>query len=134
VVSGAFTADLDFQGKFSGQQRWLEISVNGQLLSPDSRSIPFLWHGMQMSGNAGPAGATGPTGAASRACTSRARLHGTRRTPDRDCNDESNAITVVVWANGTQGTSWKAENSPMAKSARPQNRLQLSNSSRLNLH
>jgi hypothetical protein len=34
VVNGRFTTDLDFPGTFSGQQRWLQVKVGTQLLSP----------------------------------------------------------------------------------------------------
>lgn len=34
VVGGAFTVDLDFPVAFTGQQRWVEVRVSGQTLSP----------------------------------------------------------------------------------------------------
>ncbi len=34
VVNGRFTTDLDFPTAFDGQQRWVEVSVGSQLLSP----------------------------------------------------------------------------------------------------
>jgi BclB C-terminal domain-containing protein len=34
VVNGRFTTDLDFPSAFAGQQRWVEVSVGSQVLSP----------------------------------------------------------------------------------------------------
>jgi hypothetical protein len=34
VVNGRFTTDLDFPGTFNGLQRWLEVKVGTQVLSP----------------------------------------------------------------------------------------------------
>lgn len=34
IADGIFTIDLDFGQAFAGQQRWLEVDVNGETLSP----------------------------------------------------------------------------------------------------
>ena len=62
VLNGAFTTDLDFPGTFSGSQRWVEVSVGGQTLSPRQpvNTAPVAQYAL--TGNAGPLGATGATG------------------------------------------------------------------------
>ena len=64
VLNGAFTTDLDFPGTFSGNQRWVEVSVGGQVLSPRQpvNAVPVAQYAL--SGIAGATGATGATGPA----------------------------------------------------------------------
>lgn len=65
LVDGLVNINLDFgAGAFAGQQRWVEISINGTLLSPRQAIAPTPVALYALSGNQGPAGPTGPTGAA----------------------------------------------------------------------
>ncbi|MDR3387052.1 MAG: hypothetical protein P4L92_08380 [Rudaea sp.] len=69
VTSGLFTVDLDFGQTFAGQQYWLEIAVNGQVLAPRQRvnTVPVAQYALNSpagtAGPTGPMGATGATGA-----------------------------------------------------------------------
>ena len=38
VVNGKFTTDLDFPGQFTGEQTWVEVTVNAQVLF--ARAMP----------------------------------------------------------------------------------------------
>jgi hypothetical protein len=62
VVNGAFTTDLDFPTAFAGTQRWLEVTVGTQTLSPRQsvNAVPVAQYAL--TGNVGPQGATGATG------------------------------------------------------------------------
>jgi len=63
VNAGLFTVELDYgPGIFVGQQLWLEVEVEGQLLSPRQRvsSAPYALYALN--GNPGPIGPPGPTG------------------------------------------------------------------------
>ena len=65
VTSGLFTVDLDFGQTFAGQQYWLEIAVNGQVLTPRQRvnTVPVAQYALNSpAGTAGPTGPTGSTG------------------------------------------------------------------------
>ncbi|MGN6520528.1 MAG: DUF7151 family protein [Dokdonella sp.] len=62
VVDGVFTVSLAFPGVFSGNQTWLEVSVNGQALLPRQAVTTTPVAQYALSGNPGPAGATGPQG------------------------------------------------------------------------
>lgn len=73
VTDGLFTVDLAFPAAFDGQQRWLEVKVNGQPLSPRQAISTTPVAQYALSGNPGPtgpqgvpgpAGPTGPTGPA----------------------------------------------------------------------
>jgi hypothetical protein len=63
VDGGVFTIDLDFPGAFSGEQRWLQIEVNGETLSPRQpvSAAPVALYALD--GNPGPQGEQGPPGA-----------------------------------------------------------------------
>jgi hypothetical protein len=63
VVNGQFTTDLDFPGAFSGQERWLEVSVGGQALLPRQPVNSVHVAQYALNGVVGPTGPTGPTGA-----------------------------------------------------------------------
>lgn len=69
VTDGVFTVDLSFPAAFDGEQRWLEVRVNGQPLSPRQAISTTPVAQYALSGNPGPAGPqgepgpTGPTGA-----------------------------------------------------------------------
>jgi hypothetical protein len=64
VVAGRITVDLDFGVVFAGQNRWLQLEVNGIVLSPRQplRATPYALYAL--SGNEGPAGPQGPVGPA----------------------------------------------------------------------
>jgi len=64
VVDGLFTVSVAFPGVISGNQTWLEVSVNGQPLLPRQAVSTTPVAQYALSGNPGPAGATGPQGAA----------------------------------------------------------------------
>ena len=63
VSNGTFAVDLQFPGQFSGQQRWIEVSVDGQTLAPRQpvNAVPVAQ--FALNAVAGPTGATGATGA-----------------------------------------------------------------------
>jgi hypothetical protein len=63
VTDGRFTTDLDFPTAFAGQQRWVQVTVNGQELSPRQpvNAVPVAQ--FALTGVVGPTGATGATGA-----------------------------------------------------------------------
>ena len=71
VVNGAFTTDLDFPGTFTGNQRWLEVTVGSQTLIPRQpvNTVPVAQYALNgvigATGATGAMGPTGPTGAAS---------------------------------------------------------------------
>ncbi len=63
VDGGLFVVDLDFgEGVFLGQQLWLEVQVEDQVLLPRQRiaSAPYALYALE--GTAGPAGPQGPKG------------------------------------------------------------------------
>ena len=64
VTAGLFTVSLSFPGAFTGDQRWLEIKVNGQTLLPRQpvSTTPVATYALD--GNPGPQGPQGETGPA----------------------------------------------------------------------
>src|SRR5690606_22550444 len=63
VVNGVFTVDLFFPGAFVGEQRYLEVSVNGTVLPRQPvATTPVAQYALN--GNEGPAGPAGPQGPA----------------------------------------------------------------------
>ena len=73
VTDGLFTVSLAFPGAFNGQQRWLQVTVNGQPLLPRQpvSTTPVAQYALDGNpgatgpqGPAGPAGAQGPIGPA----------------------------------------------------------------------
>jgi hypothetical protein len=62
VVDGLFTVSLAFPGVFTGNQLWLDVSVNGQSLSPRQAIATTPVAQYAMSGNPGPAGPPGLQG------------------------------------------------------------------------
>lgn len=70
VSNGSFTVDLDFPAQFTGEQRWIEVTVNGQTLSPRQpvNAVPVAQFALDAAvagpvGPEGPEGPQGPTGA-----------------------------------------------------------------------
>lgn len=64
VTDGLFTVSLGFPGAFAGDQRWLQVSVNGQVLLPRQAISTTPVAQFALNGNEGPVGATGPAGPA----------------------------------------------------------------------
>ena len=68
VSNGSFTVDLDFPGQFTGEQRWIEVAVDGQTLSPRQpvNAVPVAQFALTggVAGPPGPEGPQGPAGAA----------------------------------------------------------------------
>ncbi|MEI6024846.1 MAG: hypothetical protein WCP80_09695, partial [Phycisphaerales bacterium] len=62
VAGGTFSADLDFGSVFQ-TKRWLEVEVNGTILSPRQSIMPTPTALFALSGNNGPQGEKGETGA-----------------------------------------------------------------------
>ncbi|MCB1560750.1 MAG: hypothetical protein KDI75_06610, partial [Xanthomonadales bacterium] len=63
VVNGVFTVDLFFPGAFAGEQRYLEVTVNGTVLPRQPvATTPVAQYALN--GNEGPAGPIGPAGPA----------------------------------------------------------------------
>ena len=62
VTNGLFTVSLSFPGAFTGDQRWLQVSVNGQPLIPRQAVSTTPVAQYALDGNPGPAGPTGPEG------------------------------------------------------------------------
>jgi hypothetical protein len=63
VVDGMFVADLDFgDGVFVASARWLEIEVNGEILTPRQPVLPAPLALYALNGNEGPMGPQGPAG------------------------------------------------------------------------
>lgn len=62
VSNGLFTVSLSFPGAFAGDQRWLQVTVNGEPLLPRQAvsSTPVAEYAMN--GNPGPAGPQGEPG------------------------------------------------------------------------
>jgi len=62
VVDGEFTIDLDFPSAFVGQQRWLEVTIDGEVLTPRQPlgTAPVAQYAL--GGPQGPAGPQGPQG------------------------------------------------------------------------
>jgi hypothetical protein len=66
VTDGLFTVSLTFPGAFAGQQRWLEVRVNGDPLVPRQAVSTTPVAAFALDGNPGPQGPQGdpgPTGA-----------------------------------------------------------------------
>lgn len=64
VSAGVFMIDLDFGAVFTGEERWLEIEVDGVTLAPRQPLMPTPYALFALNGNEGPAGAEGPQGPA----------------------------------------------------------------------
>ena len=64
VTDGLFTVSLTFPGAFTGDQRWLEVRVNGEPLLPRQAISTTPVADFALNGNAGPQGETGPAGPA----------------------------------------------------------------------
>lgn len=62
VADGVFTIDLEFPGAFAGEQRWLQIEVAGEVLSPRQAVSAAPVASFALDGNPGPAGPPGPIG------------------------------------------------------------------------
>lgn len=62
VDNGVFTVDLDFGPAFGTEQRWLQIIVNGQPLTPRQPVAPTPMAIYALSGLPGPQGPVGPEG------------------------------------------------------------------------
>lgn len=63
VDEGLFQVDLDFGGgAFEGGQRWLEVRVNGNTLSPRQQVTAAPVAAFALAGNEGPEGPQGPPG------------------------------------------------------------------------
>jgi hypothetical protein len=68
VTGGALKIDLDFSGAFAGEQRWLEIAIDGETLTPrqplDAAPAAQLALGgpQGLRGPVGPPGPLGPAG------------------------------------------------------------------------
>lgn len=62
VTDGLFTVSLSFPGAFVGDQRWLEVSVNGQPLTPRQAVSTTPVAQYALNGNEGPMGPQGPMG------------------------------------------------------------------------
>ncbi len=62
VTNGLFTVSLSFPGAFTGEQRWLQVSVNGQPLIPRQAVSTTPVAQYALDGNPGPAGPMGPQG------------------------------------------------------------------------
>ena len=62
ITDGLFTIDLDFPGAFTGEQRWLEVSVDGQALSPRQAVTAAPVAQYALAGTIGPVGPQGPPG------------------------------------------------------------------------
>lgn len=62
IIGGLFTVDLAFPGAFAGQQRWLEIVVEGEVLAPRQPVLAAPVAQYALDGNPGPQGDTGPQG------------------------------------------------------------------------
>ncbi|MCP3979026.1 MAG: hypothetical protein GY716_06795 [bacterium] len=62
VEEGLFSYDLSFGDVFNGDDRWVEIEVNGVVLTPRQQILPVPYAMFALSGNPGPTGATGPIG------------------------------------------------------------------------
>jgi hypothetical protein len=64
VSDGLFMVDLSFPQAFTGEQLWLEIEVDGVLLTPRQPVMAAPVAQYALNGNPGPAGAQGETGPA----------------------------------------------------------------------
>ncbi|RYD15921.1 MAG: hypothetical protein EOP90_03725 [Lysobacteraceae bacterium] len=62
VTDGLFTVSLSFPGAFTGDQRWLEVRVNGVPLSPRQAVSTTPVAQFALDGNAGPPGPQGDPG------------------------------------------------------------------------
>jgi len=62
ITDGLFTIDLNFPGAFTGEQRWLEVSVDGQALSPRQAVTAAPVAQYALAGTIGPIGPIGPQG------------------------------------------------------------------------
>jgi hypothetical protein len=65
VVDGLITVDLDFGFlAFSGEERWIQITVDGTPLTPRQRVAAAAYALFALNGNEGPIGPQGPAGPA----------------------------------------------------------------------
>ena len=64
VTDGLFTVSLSFPGAFAGEQRWLQVTVNGQPLVPRQPVSTTPVAAYALDGNPGPQGDPGPAGVA----------------------------------------------------------------------
>lgn len=64
IVDGLFTVDLSFSGQLTGQQRWLEVRVEGQPMLPRQPITAAPVAQFALVGAAGPPGPQGPAGIA----------------------------------------------------------------------
>jgi hypothetical protein len=63
VTDGMFVADLDFgDGVFTASARWMEIEVDGEILTPRQPVLPAPLALYALDGNPGPMGPAGPAG------------------------------------------------------------------------
>ncbi|SFN25975.1 LamG-like jellyroll fold domain-containing protein [Dokdonella immobilis] len=62
VTGGLFTVSLTFPGAFAGDQRWLEVRVNGDPLLPRQAISTTPVADYALNGNPGPQGIQGPQG------------------------------------------------------------------------
>ena len=62
VSDGLFQVDLDFGTVFDGSNRWLEITINGMVLTPRHQVTPTPVAAFALDGNVGPQGESGPPG------------------------------------------------------------------------
>jgi hypothetical protein len=64
VTNGLFTVSLSFPGAFAGDQRWLQVTVNGEPLLPRQAVSTTPVAEYALNGNPGPAGPQGDPGPA----------------------------------------------------------------------
>ncbi|WP_298856978.1 hypothetical protein [uncultured Aquimonas sp.] len=62
IVDGLLAIDLSFPDALQGQQRWLEVRVDGTALRPRQAVLGAPFAARALSGNRGPVGPRGPTG------------------------------------------------------------------------
>jgi hypothetical protein len=62
VTDGVFVVSLGFPGAFDGDQRWLQVSVNGQVLTPRQPVSTSPVAQFALDGNPGPVGPQGDPG------------------------------------------------------------------------
>lgn len=107
VSNGLFTVDLQFPGQFSGQQRWIEISVDGQTLLPRQpvNAVPVAQFALNAAaGPTGATGATGPTGPTGAASTVAGPTGSTGATGPKGATGPTGA-TGAIGPTGATGAS-----------------------------